>query len=567
MPGKLGMMTSLVNHSKSPEQNQWYKRRPLIAGFFLLVQAFLLVFAYRFDFAGLLARPADTSLCLQIMSSKALCNTLAGVPPTMLLLALIVGFLAILKPKSDLIYGFKTKVVSLGQPNYWLAINFVGLALLLAPYFLIRTDISFNTYFLFGTDFSINTLAFFWLIGSVAFTSGLALWITPAIEIIKLLNWKVIAGILILLTLPQLSVLIGDKLWVETFLQEATLELTIKFLRLFGQPVIWDGQVVVGIKDFSVEIGFPCAGVSGIAFSSGAMAAYILSMHSHLNVPRAIVMIPLVAILSWLFNALRIAILMMIGEHISPELAIEGFHSYAGWISFTLLTGAMVFAVDRTPWFQKPVASPRAGNSTTVFNDPVAAQILPFTAFIFSSLVVGAFFEIPDDGYPFRILLVIACLLAFWRCFPVNLNWKIDPISIIAGSVIAAFWLLGQQGSKVPLAEMVPGLTGAALFVWVAVRIFGTSVIVPIIEELFFRGYLLNRLNIGGKYGAGIALVLSSVLFAALHGNLLLAFLAGLMLGALVLKTGRIVSAIYAHAVANGLIGIYALLTDNWSVI
>lgn len=290
-------------------------------------------------------------------------------------------------------------------------------------------------------------------------------------------------------------------------------------------------------------------------------------MRKELNVKRAIAVIPLVAALSWILNALRIAVLLMIGEYISPELAVDGFHSYAGWISFTLLTGALVFAVDRIPWFQKGGGRQTASGKLSIFEDPVSAQILPFAAFLFSSLMIGALFEVPAVGYPYRVLITLVVLLAFSRCVPVGMSWRLDPLAVIAGAVIAAMWLAGQWGESAALADIVPGLTGTVLLVWIVARLFGTTILVPVIEELFFRGYLLNRLNFGGRYGTAIALIASSALFAALHGNVVLALVAGLIFGALVLRSGRVWDAVVAHAVANGLIGLYALVMDNWAVI
>ncbi|WP_162797936.1 exosortase E/protease, VPEID-CTERM system [Sulfitobacter sp. JL08] len=544
---------------KATTDRLWPHSRLAFAAALLLIEAILLVFVYRFDLAGLIERPADTSFCLAALGSQPACTSLSKAPGMILLFAIIAGFVRLLAPERVSVSEFAAKVSSFEQPNAWLVFNVLGFALILLPYFLTRTDISS------GAVSVVVLLS--WLTGTIAFVSGLLLWLLPAREIRNLLNWKVIAVILGLSALPQLDVFVGETLWVESFLQDATIRLTSTFLRLFGQPVLWDGGIILGIDKFVVSIASSCAGVSGIAFSSSAMAAYIIWMRKELNVKRAIAVLPLVAALSWTFNALRIAILMMIGEYISPDLAVDGFHSYAGWISFTLLTGALIFAVDRIPWFQKGGARKTAIRKPSLFEDQISAQILPFTVFLFSSLVVGALFEVPAVGYPYRVLVTLAVLLAFARCIPAGVSWRLDPLAVFAGAAIAAMWLAGQWGESAALADIVPGLTGTALLVWIVARLFGTTILVPVIEEVFFRGYLLNRLNFGGRYGTAIALIASSALFAMLHGNIVLAFVAGLVFGALVLRSGRVWDAVVAHAVANGLIGLYALVMDNWAVI
>ena len=43
-------------------------------------------------------------------------------------------------------------------------------------------------------------------------------------------------------------------------------------------------------------------------------------------------------------------------------------------------------------------------------------------------------------------------------------------------------------------APEVPQLTGVLWVGWVAMRVFGSVLVVPVVEELAFRGYLLRRL-------------------------------------------------------------------------
>lgn len=79
----------------------------------------------------------------------------------------------------------------------------------------------------------------------------------------------------------------------------------------------------------------------------------------------------------------------------------------------------------------------------------------------------------------------------------------------------------------------------------------------PIIEELFFRAYLLNKW--GSKLGAGKAIILSSLLFALLHFNLILFlpyFLVGVFYSIAYLKTKKLIVPIILHAVSNFISGV-----------
>lgn len=74
----------------------------------------------------------------------------------------------------------------------------------------------------------------------------------------------------------------------------------------------------------------------------------------------------------------------------------------------------------------------------------------------------------------------------------------------------------------------------------------------PFIEELLMRGFLLGGLE--PRYGTVCALLISSLLFALLHFNMvqsLSAFLCGIVLGLLYLRTGSILCCIIAHSSYN----------------
>jgi len=101
----------------------------------------------------------------------------------------------------------------------------------------------------------------------------------------------------------------------------------------------------------------------------------------------------------------------------------------------------------------------------------------------------------------------------------------------------------------------------------VAMRISGTVLLVPFIEEMFFRGYLLRTLDFGGPAGKVAALALTSALFGALHASVWLAAASGLLFGLLALRRGKLFDAVAAHATANAGIALPAVLTGDCSVI
>jgi membrane protease YdiL (CAAX protease family) len=83
-------------------------------------------------------------------------------------------------------------------------------------------------------------------------------------------------------------------------------------------------------------------------------------------------------------------------------------------------------------------------------------------------------------------------------------------------------------------------------------RLITLVVIGPIVEEFIFRGILINRAVYWMPKWAAVAV--SALIFGAMHGNViqgLYAFLVGLLLGYIYIKTRNIIAAIAAHMVFN----------------
>lgn len=79
------------------------------------------------------------------------------------------------------------------------------------------------------------------------------------------------------------------------------------------------------------------------------------------------------------------------------------------------------------------------------------------------------------------------------------------------------------------------------------------AIIPPVVEELFFRGLVLQSLR---KFGDGFAIVASSVLFGLFHGNFVqfvFAFIAGLVMALVVVRTGSLWTSILIHFLNNGI--------------
>ena len=101
------------------------------------------------------------------------------------------------------------------------------------------------------------------------------------------------------------------------------------------------------------------------------------------------------------------------------------------------------------------------------------------------------------------------------------------------------------------MVEASSGYMGTWVFI---LEIFSAIILAPIIEELFFRGVLFNRLKI--RTGLIIAMLVSSFLFAIGHefGGMTSAFLFGMCMCIIYYKTDNILLTMTIHCL-NNLIG------------
>ena len=202
------------------------------------------------------------------------------------------------------------------------------------------------------------------------------------------------------------------------------------------------------------------------------------------------------------------------------------------------------------------------------FRDPEVARILPFAIFMLSALLASAFSQNPGVVYPLRVLAMAAAVAMFWPLYR-RLEWRLDPVAIAAGLLIGLMWVAIPVTASDEDYTPYGSLAGAALVGWLIMRGVGTILLVPLIEELFFRGYLEDKLRLGAGliWKIGVAVVVAG-LFAALHDRWAEAFVAGLVFSWLVQRHGgRLEDAIVSHAAANAFVFAAALVLGNMAII
>lgn len=521
-----------------------------LLGFFIL-EVTLLAVAYQF-----LAR-----IECQGTEAESLCRGLRSLVARAMAVLAVAAVLAWARP------GLAKRVLNLFAshpgPRSAILLHVLGMGLLLAPLAIAG-----------GADMSpiFMRLAPFWGIGALLTTVGALLWLAPP------RSWRLAAGneagiilaaLAVGLLLPDLADLILPLWWHWPQLTTLTFQSVAAVLSLTGQPVYVDAPgYIIGVGEFFVHIAQQCSGVEGLALVTGFTVIYAVLMGRQLRMSRYwLLVLPLGLLLSWVLNVLRIAALIVIGDRISPEVAVDGFHSYAGWLFFTLLALGLMAFVQATPWLHRldrPVAP-----ASPLRRDWLAARILPFIAFMMVSTLTSAFFIHAELGYPIKTVVMLLALLLFLPAYR-SRDWAPQAVPLLAGLAVGAFWIWTAPGETMDgfvLSQLLSSLPPAMLVIWIVARTIGTIALVPVIEELFFRGYVLARLDRGGMVWRLVALAVSSLLFGLLHGRLIEASLAGLVFGALMLWRGRIADAVWAHVAANAVVAMVALMRGDWALI
>ena len=137
-------------------------------------------------------------------------------------------------------------------------------------------------------------------------------------------------------------------------------------------------------------------------------------------------------------------------------------------------------------------------------------------------------------------------------------------------------WIVPSKADGAPIRAALTGLSPAAGLGWIAVRAAGACLVIPLVEELAFRGFLLPWLSSGKAEDRArddvahtwtwSAVVVSSLAFGALHDRWLLGTLAGLAFAGARLYRGRLGDAVLAHAVANAVVTMAVLGFGRWEL-
>jgi CAAX prenyl protease-like protein len=205
----------------------------------------------------------------------------------------------------------------------------------------------------------------------------------------------------------------------------------------------------------------------------------------------------------------------------------------------------------------------------------MAPFVTPLFLFMIFLSVEGYFPDRHYVLYPIKAVLVAALLAWYWRLLPplkAAAPWR----SVCVGVIGVVLWI-GLDPFLVhydqPLIGRNPFQLYPAQEAWVlfGFRLLGIALVVPVMEELFWRGFLMRWLIKEdftsvplGTYQP-LSFWITTACFAAVHGSEWpLGVVVGLLYGVWFVRTKSLGDIMLAHGVTNLLLALYCLVTNDW---
>jgi len=182
-------------------------------------------------------------------------------------------------------------------------------------------------------------------------------------------------------------------------------------------------------------------------------------------------------------------------------------------------------------------------------------------------------------AYTAKLAIVMAIAWWYrstWRDFRPAPTYRAFGLAVVAGLLVWAIWIgldglypmFRFMGSRVGFDA--DSLAPVTRWAFIVVRMLGLALVVPLIEELFWRSFLMRwlidqdffRVPIGRV--TPMAAVTTSALFALVHPEWLPALLTGLLWAGLLWRTKSLSACAVSHVTANLALGVYVIVTGNW---
>ena len=209
---------------------------------------------------------------------------------------------------------------------------------------------------------------------------------------------------------------------------------------------------------------------------------------------------------------------------------------------------------------------------------PILARVAPFIVFVLLTYLQEQFNQPARYWIYFLKTLVGAWFLWEMRSVVSEMKWAFSWEALTVGVAAFALWVgldpfykhIGSRGLMWNPHSEFGDDTGRAWF-FIVVRIVGMTLVVPPLEEVFFRSFLYRFIAQKDFLAMRLdeyrprAVLVAALLFGFEHHEWLAGILTGVAYQWLALKKGRLGDAITAHAITNLLLGLWVIWKSAWN--
>jgi CAAX prenyl protease-like protein len=220
----------------------------------------------------------------------------------------------------------------------------------------------------------------------------------------------------------------------------------------------------------------------------------------------------------------------------------------------------------------------------------IIAYVTPFAIFMAGTMLEsGGWLGLGYETlYTLKTALVVATLWHFRQYYPPFSKAGLG-LALFAGTIGCALWIvlaklqaaipgiqalldLIQQGGRAGYDPFSGEGVASARVAFVVVRFVGLALVVPVMEEIFWRGFLARYLisddfrSVPQGQFTRFSFAVVTLAFTAVHPEILAALVWGAMINVLYRKTANLWACVTMHAVTNSLLGAYILATKEWQL-
>ena len=209
---------------------------------------------------------------------------------------------------------------------------------------------------------------------------------------------------------------------------------------------------------------------------------------------------------------------------------------------------------------------------------PLIARVAPFFIFALVTSAQGLFGE--EAKYWFYLIRSVVGAWLIWAVWPVvkEMRWTISVPAVLVGIGVCVLWVgIDPFYPKMIKEAEHPwnphtqfGAGAAIAWFFIVVRIAGSTLVVPPLEEMFYRSFVYRYIvkpdfeQVPLNVFHGMSFLVTSVLFGVVHREWLAGILCGLAYQWLAVRKGHLGDAITAHAITNFLLGVWIVYKGAW---